>query len=306
MDVPGQSHTWGIPGPTFLSIFLVIAALLLAGTLVHRAVSFSGRRPENPGRLHPLQVAWLNGGDHLAIYAALGALRVAGALGSQADHRLVQTGPLPAWATRLEWAVYQAAGQGRRSRELIGDPGVRYALTELRAELERAGLALPPTARTAARVGPILLLVLLGVGVLRLVAGIANHKPVGFLLLTLACLAAASIVLLVRVPRGTRAARTALRTLRDQQPHLSPEYLPAYATYGPAATALGIALFGGAVLYALDPVFAAEAEIRRTVASGAHTSTAGSSSGGSGGGDPGDSCGGGCGGGGCGGGGCGG
>jgi len=115
------------------------------------------------------------------------------------------------------------------------------------------------------------------------------------------------------VPRRTRAARAALRSLRRRHNHLAPMYAPAYASYGAAGAAMGIAIFGPASLWAIDPGFAAEAGVARemtasgTMGSGwtGGGSSCGSSSGGgsscgssSGGGS---SCGGGGGGGGCGG-----
>jgi hypothetical protein len=100
----------------------------------------------------------------------------------------------------------------------------------------------------------------------------------------------------------TKAGTAALGTLRAQHSYLSPKQSPAYATYGAAAAGMGVALFGAASLYALDPGFAAEAEIQRDMASGGsgYSGDGGSSSSSCSGGS---SCGGG---GGCGGGGCGG
>ena len=138
--------TWGIPGPTFLIIFLgaVVAAAIVAA--VHRRVLFAGDTRTDVGRLSPQQVAYLNGRDRQAIYTALGGLRAADAIGSGPDRTLVQTGPLPTGATPLDTAVYNAAGRRIHARDLAADPWVTSAVSQLREGLENAGLA-----RTAAQ-----------------------------------------------------------------------------------------------------------------------------------------------------------
>ncbi|MDW5328131.1 TIGR04222 domain-containing membrane protein [Plantactinospora sp. KLBMP9567] len=306
-----QAETWDVPGPVFLTLYLTIAGLVLLGTLLHRLVGFAGRRPPGAERLHPVQLAWLSGGDRLAVHATLGGLRAAGAVGTTPQHRLTQTGPLPIRATLLDAAIHRAAAQGIRGRALDNEPRVRAALADLRADLARSGLALSPSARPVARIGPVLLLGLVAVGLARLVAGLAGGQPVGYLGLSLLVLAPTSVVLLCAVPRRTRAANALLRDLRGQHQHLAPRHSPAYATYGAAGAALGIALFGTAALVEFDPAFAVEAEVQRAMsgsAAGGSGWTAGSTGDGSGGdssgggGSGGGGCGGGCGGcGGCGG-----
>ncbi|AVT32136.1 TIGR04222 domain-containing membrane protein [Plantactinospora sp. BC1] len=306
-----HTETWGVSGPVFLSGYLAIAGVVLLGTLAHRLLGFAGRRPPGAERLHPVQLAWLAGGDRLAVHATLGALRAAGAIGTAPQHRLTQTGPLPVPATPLDAAVHRAAAHGVPGRALDSDPQVLAALAALRADLTRSGLALPSSARPVARIGPVLLLGLVAVGLARLVAGLVGGQPVGYLGLSLLVLAPTSVVLLCVVPRRTRAADALLRDLRRQHRHLEPRHSPAYATYGAAGAALGVALFGTAALVEFDPAFAMEAEVQRAMSGSAAGGgwTAANTGGGSGGGDSsggGDGSGGGCGGG-CGGcGGCGG
>lgn len=306
---PGD--TWGISGPTFLTGYLLVALLILGGTLIHRRVLFAGRRPAKPTDLHPLQVAYLNGGGRLAVYTALGGLRCAGAVGTGPKGKLILAGPLPEQATPLDRAIHQAVSRNPKLRVLFHDPGVVAALAALHAELERVGLAVSRSARSAARVGPLLLLGLVALGVARLIAGISGGKPVGYLVLCLIGLLPATLLLLARVPRHTRAARWLLRQLRRTHRHLAPIERPAYPTYGPLATAMGVAIFGPATLWVLDPVFATEARVDRAMPmlgggsavppnGGGVSCSGGDCGGGIGIGD------GGCGGGGCGGGGCGG
>lgn len=303
-SLAASGDTWGIPGPTFLALFAVLAGVLVIAALIHRGILFAGRRDLPADRLGPQQAAYLNGGEKLAVYTALGGLRGAGAIGVSADRTLAPAGSMPAGVTPLDQAVYNAAGKRIRPRDLQGDPWVANALTQLREELEAAGLAPTREARRAARAVPLLMLALLGLGIVRVLAGLAGDKPVGFLIALLVVWTPITLVFLFKVPRHTRAARQALSDLRRYHVHLSPANGPAYATYGPAGAAMGVALFGAASLWAFDPAFAAEAEIQRQYASaggsgGYYGGSSGGDSGGSSGGDSGG--GGGCGGGGCGG-----
>lgn len=292
--------TWGISGPDFLAGYLALAVLVVVGSTLHRAWLFRGQHDTTAGQLGPQQIAYLVSGARTAIYSALAGLRSIGAVGANRDRGLRATGPLPFGATPLDQAVHHAAAQRRRTRDLPRDPRVVTALDQLRQGLVERGLVLDSNQRLAARFGPALLLLLLVVGVVRLIAGLRDDRPVGYLVLVLLGLTVVLVVQAVRVPHSTRAARAALRDLRRQYHYLTPANAPAYATYGPAGAAMGVALFGVATLWALDPGFAQSAELQRQAAG-----SGSSAGGGCGGGGDGGGCGGG-GGGGCGGGGCGG
>ncbi|MEU7974617.1 TIGR04222 domain-containing membrane protein [Micromonospora sp. NPDC049089] len=302
-----SGDTWGISGPTFLRYYIAAAILLVAIVAYQRfrlAVGSSGAMTADP--LGPQQVAYLNGGPQLAVHAALGGLRGSGAVGVRPDRRLTTVGAAPTGLTPLDQAIHWAAHQHSRVRDLPQDERVRVALHQIRNGLEERGLLTNDAQRARARFWATLLIALLGLGVLRLVSGLFSGRPVGYLLLTLVALLIVTLVLR-RVPMLTRAGRAALRSVRRQHTHLAPASAPAYATYGAAGAAMGVALYGTASLWALDPGFAEQAEIQRQAAAGSGWS--GGSDGSSGGGDSsgsdgGSSCGGG--GGGCGGGGCGG
>lgn len=194
ISLPTAGDAWGIPGPTFLAIFVAAAAVVVIGSTVHRAWLFARRRSPGDDRLGPVEAAYLNGGDRLAVYTSLGGLRGAGAIGTGPDKLLAATGPMPAGATGLDQAVYNAAGKRLRVRDLQRDPWVVGALGDLRRGLEERSPVLGPA-------------------------------------------------------------------------HLSPTQAPASGTYGAAGAAMGVALFGTASLWALDPAFAAQAEIQRNYAS---------------------------------------
>ncbi|WBB80165.1 TIGR04222 domain-containing membrane protein [Micromonospora sp. WMMD882] len=290
--------TWGISGPTFLAGYLTVAALAVVGSVVHRARLFGGDRTSGPEQLDPPQVAYLNGGARLALHSSIGALRHAGAIG-MAVPRLAATGPLPAGANPIDQAVYDAASRRVRPRDLAQDHRVSAAVDQLRQDLERRGLAVPASHRRAARLGPALLLALVAVGVLRLVAGLANDQPVGFLFVGVVGLTVVGVAQATRIPHRTHAGRAALRDLRTRYRHLAPSSTPAFSTYGAAGVGMAVALFGTATLWTLDPAFAGEAEIERqaTGDTGASAGGAGGDGGSSDGGTGnGGGCGGGCGG----------
>jgi uncharacterized protein (TIGR04222 family) len=300
--------TWGIPGPTFLVLYLGAAAVITVLGVVHRRRLFAGASDVQVDRLGPQSVAYLNAGPRLAVYTALGGLRAADAIGTADDKTLVQTGPMPSGATPLDSAVYNAAGKRIQARTLHADPWVVAAVNQLRDSLESAGLAVPAGHRRTARTWALVGVAVVIVGVIRALAGASNNRPIGFLLLSIVAVLVLFGFGLFRIPNQTRAATKALADLRTRHAHLAPASSPAYATYGASGAAMGVALYGSSTLFAIDPAFAAEAEVQRVAALGSTGSSYDAGSGGSscssgsscGGGGGGSSCGGG-GGGGCGG-----
>ncbi|NMO57096.1 TIGR04222 domain-containing membrane protein [Actinoplanes sp. TBRC 11911] len=298
-----MTNTWGIPGTTFLAYYIGTMAAIVVLAAIHRRILFRGPRDVHVDNLNPQQVAYLSGGERLAVYAAMGGLRTAGTIGTGPGGTLVETGPLPPGATALDNALDNAARRGVRARELHDDFMVVSALDQIRDGLERLGLTVSPAQRREARIWGFVAGAVTLIGAARLVIGVANDKPVGYLFVCLVVSVVITIALLRVKRRATNSAVRALRTLRRSHDHLKPSQSPAYATYGVAGSAMGVALFGSASLYAIDPAFAAEAEVTRVAAygygdGGATAGATGSASGCSTG-----SCGGG---GGCGGGGCGG
>ncbi|WP_341716739.1 TIGR04222 domain-containing membrane protein [Micromonospora sp. FIMYZ51] len=300
--------TWGIPSSTFLAFYLTVAVVLTVGVLIHRRTLLAGRAAPPPDQLNPQQVAYLNGREDLAVWTSLGTLRSQGVIGVSADRRLTVDGPLPPAASQLDRAIHYAATQRVHGRDLRRTEWVERALTELRDGLDRHGLLVGPTRRAALRLGPLLLGALLLLGIARIGAGLANARPVGYLVLVVSGLAVLTGLLFVRVPWRTRAANTALGTLRARHRHLAPGSNPAYAVYGAAGVATAMALYGTASFWAMDPAFAEQAEIQLGAkeaggyyGAGASGTTGGCGGGGCGSGGDGGGGGGGCGGGGCGG-----
>ena len=95
----------------------------------------------------------------------------------------------------------------------------------------------------------------IALGLVRLVAGIAGGKPVGFLLLTIIVLAL--MIPLLRIKRRrTALGDSELRRLKHENSYLSPKLRPAYTSYGPSLAGLSAALFGAGALVLIDPALA--------------------------------------------------
>lgn len=144
------SNTWGIPGPVFLGLHLVAAAVLVAIALRRRNEVLNGSAYD-ANLLGPQQVAYLRGGTQLAVWTALAGLRSAGAINVGPDRRLTASDSLSIGSTSLDQTIHLAASRGLRAQELSRDRGVRHAVHQLRADLARHGLALSAEQRAALR-----------------------------------------------------------------------------------------------------------------------------------------------------------
>ncbi|MEO3815893.1 TIGR04222 domain-containing membrane protein [Plantactinospora sp. B24E8] len=302
---------WHLSIPMFVWAYLGVAGAVFAAGLAHRRRTVSRPVRLDVDQLRPEQVGYLNAGEQLAIYTSLAGLRAAGVVRLGDDRRtLVTARPLPYDATRLDAAVYEAAETATASRSLATHLKARTAAREIHDELEAAGLLLDPKTRRSAGRGAWVMLAVLAVGIGRLAIGIGNGQPVGYLFLALLLVAAGYCVLVARMPAKNGAVGALVDQLRERHRHLRPDQRPALGTYGPAAAAMGVALFGAGLLQHLDPELAAEVYASQQAAAATSTGSSGVWGGGdagSGGADHG-SLGGGCGGGssGGGGGGCGG
>ena len=171
---------------------------------------------------------------------------------------------LPTGLTDLDRAVYAAAGSGVTMAALPSEPGVEAALDAIAGRAESSRWGLDAAARARARRGGWLMAIITLVGLARLATGLANGKPVGFLV-AVDLVAIVATALLLRVPTLSSAGRRALASQRRTNAHLAPKQSPAWSTYGPQGAAMGVALFGAAALWQADPVFSAAAGLSRQV-----------------------------------------
>lgn len=294
----GPGDTWGISGPAFLLMYVLIAlAVWIAGTQARRTIAGAPLgRPGVDAEARPYDIAYLNGGPDLAVNAALGAMHRTGAITSSRG-RVSAAGRVEPGADPLERAIHLATGVPVARTRLQHNRTVRGALDTIHARLVSGGLLMSEDDRRRYRAVGWWTVGLAALGLARLLAGIAAAKPVGHLVVCLLVVSVVAVVQLARAPRRTRSGDRVLATLRAEHHTLAPVMRPDWAVYGAGGAALGVALFGTSALWASDPAFADELELQRA-ASGSGASYAGG--GDSGGGDSGG--GGGCGGGGCGGG----
>jgi uncharacterized protein (TIGR04222 family) len=295
-----SGDTWGISGPVFLLVYVVLAAVVALLVRRKRCALADVATPRPVDRLadHPYDVAHLNGGPDLALCAALSAMHRSGTIAA-AGRGVVVAGQRPEpRADELERAVHHAAAVPVPRRQLAQAGAVASALHRIESRLIDAGLLLSIERRCEIRRTAGWFFALAALGVTRIVAGIAAGHDVGILAVLVALTVLVAVVQSRSAPRRTRAGDEALRRLADDHHVLSPAMRPDWQVYGPRGAALSVGVFGVGALWAADPAFAGELEIQRAAAASGTSSGGDTSSCSSG-----SSCGGG---GGCGGGGCGG
>lgn len=251
------AETWGITGSTFLPAYLLIAvAVGTAGICMRRALAEPGAtRPVDDITARPHDVAYLAGGDELAVWSAMCAMHLRGTL-TAADGTVRAVGRLDPDADPLEKAIHATAGTAVGSRRLMFHRSVRPALTTIEERLVAAGFLLSDDRRRRIRRVGFWMLGVAALGLLRALAEIAEARAVGLLVTALLLVTATALVQLAVAPRRTRRGGRALATLRAEHRALAPEREPDLATHGPAGAALGIGLFGTGALTAAAPGFA--------------------------------------------------
>lgn len=291
--------TWGISGPTFAVLYGLLAVMIAASWwLFRQQIRASRGFAVHPGEFsrRPQDLAYLNGGPQLAIFSALSAMRLLGwvTVSSGAVQAVGHVGP---GATDLERAIHVETAKPVHRLVLPAQWRVANTLDATAQRLVRAGLLVSDEARLRMRRIGLWMAGVAVLGAVRLVAGIQNGHPVGFLIVELLAVTVATIVMLRAIPRRTEHGDQVMAELRSLQYDLDPANKPDWTVYGPAAAALGVGLFGVSALWASDPAMAAELEAQRAAAmGGASGYSAGSGDGGGGGSSGGGGCGGGCGG----------
>lgn len=284
--------TWGISGPVFLVGYLLLAAVVSVAAVQRRRALADG--PDRPAHdLGGHEVAYLNGGADLAVTSALTAMHLRGTV-APVKGLIHAVGRLDPGADALERAVHFTTGSPvQRSRLPVHRP-VRSALDAVHKHLVGAGLLLSEPQRRRIRATGWSMGAVAGLGLLRLLAGVADSRPVGFLVVALLGVSLVTVVLLVRAPRRTRAGDRLLARLAHEHHELDPAQRPDWVAYGPATAALGVGIFGAGALWASDPAFAEELAMQRaTTGSGDGGGYAGSDGGGGGDSGGGSGCGGG-------------
>jgi len=253
------AETWGIAGSTFLPAYLLIAVTVgTAGVCMRRTLAEPGAtRPIDDITTHPHDVAYLAGGSELAVWSAMCAMHLRGTL-TAADGTVRAVGRLDAAADTLEKAIHATAGSPMGYRRLKFHRSVRPALAAIEERLVAAGFLLSDARRRRIRRVGFWMLAVAVLGLLRVLADIAEARPVGLLVTALLLVTATAVLQIALIPRRSRRGNRALAALRDRHRALAPEREPDWKSHGPSGAALGIGLFGTGALAASAPGFARE------------------------------------------------
>jgi uncharacterized protein (TIGR04222 family) len=297
VTLAATGDTWGISGPTFLLAYLVIAiAVWVAGHRARRALAETrATSPVGDVTARPHDIAYLNGGAELAVYSALSAMHLRGTITSTRG-TVQAAGRLDPQSDELERAIhFTAAAAVHRTRLPFHRP-VTTALAAAEQRLVADGLLLSQDRRRQVRQVGRWMLAVAGLGLVRLLADVAEARDIGLLVVALLAVTVVATVQLATAPRRTRLGDRVLTELRSEHHGLSPAVKPDWTVYGPAGAALGIGIFGTSALWASDPALADGLAAQRVAAGGSGDGGSGGS-GDLGGGDGGSgSDGGGCGG----------
>jgi uncharacterized protein (TIGR04222 family) len=248
------AETWGITGTTFLPAYVLIAVTVgAAGICIRRALAEPGAtRPVDDITAHPHDVAYLAGGNELAIWSALCAMHLRGTL-TAADGTVRAVGRPDPDADALEKAIHATAGSPVGHRRLMFHRSVRPALATIEERLVAAGFLLSDDRRRRIRRVGFWMLAVAALGLLRVLAEVAEARPVGLLVTALLLVTATAVMQIALIPRRTRRGNRALAALRDRHRALAPEREPDWQSHGPVGAALGVGLFGTGALAASAP-----------------------------------------------------
>lgn len=211
--------TWGIAGPTFLRAYVaaIIGSVLVALTaryvLLSRPSRWATEARSDLPQLDPYQLADLKGGAELVvILAQVQQLR-------RAAHAPRKNAP-----TVAEHPVEEAVKRVRKTLGKKADPKAVRALARKQNEvtavvddLVRRGLVLSSAAIGMLRALAVLPGMVVVLGVVRVVAGIYNNKPVGYLIPLVVLAIAAAVAVAVLGSRTAPASTLGRRILtRDR------------------------------------------------------------------------------------------
>lgn len=179
-------NTWGISGPDFLLLYVMLLALTWMIVLAMRwrigAATGAAAAPDQP-ELDLYEAAMLNGGGRLVLAVAACRLKEAGSFRRDSDDdTLTVTGPRPVNADPVQkWLYDYVKHEAIDAVDLLDEGPADPVLAPIRDRLSERGLMLTDR-QTASMLRQVLWFApLLALGVARLVAGILNHHPVVYL-----------------------------------------------------------------------------------------------------------------------------
>lgn len=293
------SDTWGISGPAFLVeyLLLAVAAYWVARWLF--APQWRGPKETSvrPGSLTSPEWGMLRQ-PRAAVAAALAELLTDGWLretpsGCHATGRGRQPFRTPLHAAVLT-AFADAGGQQPSLDQLLRHPAVTRELSNLRTHMQSVGLLTTPARERLARGITIVMTLVFALGLARLLAGWAGHKPITDLAVLLVGVAVVTVKSWLAPPMPTHVTRAGAR-LVEAKATANADLVVSTASrksgyVGAAARDVGlsVALFGTSALVLAHPAAAAAMRIDHvtfaTLSSGSsgYDSTTSSSCGGGG------------------------
>jgi uncharacterized protein (TIGR04222 family) len=253
------AETWGISGTTNLAAYLLIAVTIgTAGFCRRRALADPGiTRPVGDLTARPHDVAYLAGGSDLAVWSALCAMHLRGTL-TASDGSVQAAGRIDPATDGLEKAIHATASSSVAHRRLVFHRSVQPELAVIEERLVAGGFLLSDDRRSQIRRVGFWMFAVAVLGLVRVLADVAEARSVGLLVLVLLIVTSVAVVQLARAPRRSRHGDRTLATLRAEHRALAPEREPDWREHGPADAALGIGLFGTSALVASAPGFARE------------------------------------------------
>ncbi len=237
---------WGLSGPEFLQLYWVGLAVAVLVAITVKAYARASRGSQPVRSLDMDELAYLAGGPRRVVETAVARLLTSGEL------RTSRRGAVQATSTTsslnpVDRAVITDSQRYTNRTVNLMIPAVAGdgAVAEIGRRLQEMGLVVrPDVAKSARRKGSIALWVLLAIGVVRLVNGLAIGAPVGWLALQLV-LTGLLIFLLTRSGKHMRTSKgnSVLSAARTSTNGVARSEDSIYAT------AAGLVLFGGLAVY---------------------------------------------------------
>jgi uncharacterized protein (TIGR04222 family) len=292
-----------ISGPEFLLWYTALLFVaVLAAHVVRQSLMHVSRTDIPNEEIDQYDIAYLNGGAEHVFFSAIGTLGQFGVVEIDSANRSLKlkeakyVGNFHEVEQHLRNTIQW--GNGKTIDKLF--PRFESVANRIKKRLQDLNLLLSDERECAVRVIPplIVLLVPFSLGLPRLLMGMANHKPVLFLISNLVFSAFIAFLFFGRAQRRSSLGDEALELLKNKYSSLRLTFGSHRTSVTGADVTLAYALFGGSMSVvmagALDPFNAAKAAMQPPVTSGSGGSCGGGSCGGSSCG--GGGCGGGCGG----------
>jgi uncharacterized protein (TIGR04222 family) len=245
-------ETWGIGGPIFLVLYLVLCGLVATGSRLYWWRMLGPRPPlAGSGELTASDLAMLNGGAALAIAAAAAKLRQDRLLVPGHGQTLQAQGTIARDSDPLEREVFRAVERHPNIASQALRRGLEHSvgIAEKRTMLTASGLLLNPSVVSRLRSSSIAGAPLALLGVARLLAGGDADTVAAVLALAVCAVTTVSLYVALRCPSATKSGRVLIAGRRRQHERLKTH---AVSTEIP----LAVALYGTDALWRSDPAFA--------------------------------------------------